>query len=62
MKKSKKVKDRKTIEELKRLRLFGDAEGQEQNDDTDLDNLAGGNAGTTVETHWPTTTNKFPNQ
>ncbi|SIT93976.1 hypothetical protein [Pontibacter indicus] len=60
MKKSKKVKDRKTIEELKRLRLFGDSEGQDPHEG--LDQMAGGNAGPTVETHWPTTTNKLPHK
>ncbi len=60
MKKSKKVNNRKTIDELKKLKLFGDSENSDNNDE--LDNLRGGNQGTTVDTQWPTTTNKTPSK
>ena len=60
MRKSKKVKNKKTIEELKKLRLFGDSENSERTDE--LDNLTGGSQDTTVDTQWPTTTNKTPSK
>ncbi|ARS35712.1 hypothetical protein [Pontibacter actiniarum] len=60
MKKSKKIKNKKTISELKKLKLFGDSEIKDSEEE--LDNIAGGSQSTTVETHWPTTSNNVSNK
>lgn len=60
MKKSKKIKNRKSIDELKKLKLFGDSEDKDSFDE--LDNIRGGSQDTTVDTQWPTTTNKVTNK
>ncbi len=54
MKKREKVKDKKKLEELKKMKLFGDTEKDIK--DQDLEDLSGGaNNDTTVDTNWPTT-------
>lgn len=53
MKNNKKY-NKKNIDELKKLKLFGDSE--EDLKEEDFDNLKGGQKDTTVDTHWPTGT------
>ncbi|MFD2033387.1 hypothetical protein ACFSKL_01225 [Belliella marina] len=53
MKKREKTKDKKKLQELKKLGLFGD--GEKEDKSQNLDNLTGGVQDTTVETNWPTT-------
>lgn len=60
MKKSKKIKNKKNLEELKKLKLFGDSEIRDYNED--LDHISGGNQDTTVDTQWPTQTNENPDK
>lgn len=50
--KNNKKNNKRNIDDLKKLKLFGDSEKDLK--DEDFDSLKGGKKDTTVDTHWPT--------